>query len=295
MGMVRGGPTVAPDWTATNPDGPIAVGAKVEKLADGFIFTEGSTTDAQGNIFFVDQDNNRIMEWSIDGKLSTWMQPSGYANGMCFDNKGNLIACADEKNELWSIAPDKKVTVLVKEYNGKRLDGPNDVWVRPDGGIYMTDPLYRRSWWTDRPATAQQDKRAVYYLTPDGKTLTRVLDDFAMPNGIIGTPDGKTLYVSDINARKTYSYTINADGSLTDKKEFCQAGSDGMTIDNEGNVYFTGMGLTIFDKTGKQIEQIPRLYCANVCFGGKDRQLLFICSRDVVFGIRMRTRGVGPQ
>ncbi len=111
----------------------IAPGAKLEKLAGDFAFTEGPTCDKDGNVFFVDQPNNRIMEWSADGKFSTFMQPSGYANGMMFDANGNLIACADEHNELWSIAPDKTVTVLVTNYQGKYLNGPNDVWIAPNG------------------------------------------------------------------------------------------------------------------------------------------------------------------
>ena len=125
----------------------IAPDAKLEKLAGGFAFTEGPTCDKAGNVFFVDQPNNRIMEWNVEGKLSTFMQPSGYANGMMFDANGNLIACADEHNELWSITPDKKVTVLVKNYQGKYLNGPNDVWVAPNGAMYITDPFYRRTWW----------------------------------------------------------------------------------------------------------------------------------------------------
>src|SRR6266581_6151527 len=125
----------------------IAPGAKLEKLAGEFKFTEGPTCDKGGNVFFTDQPNNRIMKWSVDGKLSTFQQPAGRANGMYFDAKGNLIACADEKTELWSIAPDGTETVLVHEYEGKKLDGPNDVWVRPDGGMYLTDPFYGRPWW----------------------------------------------------------------------------------------------------------------------------------------------------
>ena len=110
----------------------IAPGAQVEKLAGDFIFTEAPASDAQGNVYFVDQDNNRIMEYDTAGKLTTFMQPSGYANGMTFDEHGQLIACADEKNEMWSIDPaTKKVTVLFNTYEGKLLNGPNDVWVNP--------------------------------------------------------------------------------------------------------------------------------------------------------------------
>ncbi|RPJ84057.1 MAG: SMP-30/gluconolactonase/LRE family protein, partial [Acidobacteria bacterium] len=108
--------------------GVIEPGAKLEKLAGGFEFTEGPAVDPAGNVLFTDQPNNRIMKWSTDGQLSTFMQPAGRANGMFFDRKGNLLACADEKTELWSIAPDDKITVLAKEYQGKPLNGPNDVW-----------------------------------------------------------------------------------------------------------------------------------------------------------------------
>jgi gluconolactonase len=284
----------APATTAS--DSPVAPGAKPQKLADGFSFTEGCTSDEQGNVFFVDQPNDSILEWTAEGKLITWMKPSGHSNGMCFDAKGDLISCADEKNELWSITPEKKVTVLVKEFAGKPLNGPNDVWIRPDGGMYMTDPLYPREWWSKERGQGQlQETRGVLYLAPDRKTLTRVISDFKQPNGIIGTPDGKTLYVSDIDASKTWSYTINADGTLADKKLFCSVGSDGMTIDSEGNVYTTTRGkVLIFDKTGQQIDSLP-INGANVCFGGKDGHTLFITARAELWAVQMRTKRVGPQ
>ena len=288
----RGDPT---GWTSSNPASPVAPGAKLEKLAGGFSFTEGPTANSAGDIFFVDQPNDRIMKWSREGQLSTFMQPSGHANGMSFDAKGNLIACADEMSELWSITPDKKVTVLLKGHQGKALNGPNDVWIRPDGGMYLTDPYYEREWWQQRGQAMQQDRQAVYFLSPDRKTLTRVIDDAQQPNGVIGTPDGKTLYVSDIRAGKTYSYAIEADGTVTDKKPFCDFGSDGMTIDSDGNVYTTSRGsLQIFDKTGKLIDQIP-VNAANCCFGGSDGHLLFVTARGDIYGLRMSTHGVGPQ
>ncbi|MCP4641230.1 MAG: SMP-30/gluconolactonase/LRE family protein, partial [bacterium] len=132
--------------------------------------------------------------------------------------------------------------------------------------------------------------QAVYYLTPDGKTLTRVADDLEQPNGIIGTPDGKTLYVTDIRAGKTYSYAIQKDGTLTDKTLFCEKGSDGMTIDSEGNLYLTGKGVLVFDKSGEQIEHIAidERWTANVCFGGPDRDWLFITASKGLYRVRMR-------
>lgn len=273
----------------------IAPGETLQKLAGGFDFTEGPACDAHGNIFFTDQPNDRIMEWSVDGKLSTFMHPCGRANGLCFDKKGNLWACADEKTELWRISPAGKVTVVVKDYEGKYLNGPNDVWIRPDGGMYLTDPYYQRNYWTH--TTKAQSGEYVFYLPPGGDKLVLVADDLKQPNGIIGTPDGKILYVSDIGAGKTYRYHIQRDGSLADKQLFCELGSDGMTIDNEGNIYLTGHGVTVFDWSGKQIEHIDvnEKWTGNICFGGRDRRLLFITASKGIYGIRMRVKGVGSQ
>ncbi len=269
----------------------IAKGAKPEKLAGDFSFTEGPACDHEGNIFFTDQPNNQIMKWSTDNKLTRFGENFGRANGMYFDRKGNLISCSDEKNELWSIAPDGKVTVLVKDFEGKKLNGPNDLWIAPNGGIYLTDPFYKRPWWDHQ--SSEQDGEHVYYLASGASKLVQVATDFEKPNGIVGTPDGKYLYIADIKGNKTWRYTINADGTLSGKKLFAELGSDGMTIDNKGNVYLTGKGVTIFNRDGVQIENIPipEGWTANVCFGGKDRHLLFITASKSVYGIKMKVKG----
>jgi sialate O-acetylesterase len=281
------------DWPKGGPI--VAPGAKLQKLAGDFKFTEGPAADADGNVYFTDQPNDRILKWGTDGKLSTFLQPCGRSNGLCFDGKGDLWACADEKNELWRIDPKGQVTVVVRDYKGKLLNGPNDIWIRPDGGIYLTDPYYKRDYWKRGPK--EQDREAVYYLAPDHKALTRVADDLEQPNGIIGTPDGKLLYVADIKANKTYAYDVQADGTLKNKRLFCDLGSDGMTLDSEGNVYLTGKGVTVFDRTGRQVEHIdvPEPWTANVCFGGQDRQTLFITASKSLYGLRMRVKGVGSQ
>jgi len=270
----------------------IAKGAKPEKLAGDFAFTEGPACDREGNIFFTDQPNNKIFKWSTDNKLTLFGENLGRANGMYFDRKGNLISCSDEKDELWSITPDKKVTILVKDFEGKKLNGPNDLWIAPNGGIYLTDPFYKRPWWDHE--TSQQDGEHVYYLAPAAIKLIRVAADLEKPNGIIGTPDGKYLYVADIKGNKTWRYTINANGTLTGKKLFTSLGSDGMTIDNRGNIYLTGKGVTIFNPEGVELENIPIAedWTANVCFGGKDRHLLFITASKSVYGIKMKVKGV---
>ena len=278
---VTAGPVTAPD-------------ARLQKLSGGFAFTEGPTCDAAGNVFFVDQPNNRIMEWSTEGKLSTFLQPSGHANGMMFDAQGNLIACADERNELWSITPDKKSTVLVKDYQGKYLNGPNDVWVDPNGAMFLSDPFYDRPWWDHHTKALPSEE--VFYLSPDRKTLRQVTDDLKKPNGITGTPDGKNLYVADIAARQTWRYDILPDGSLTNKTFFCAPGSDGMTIDEQGNIYITGNGVSVFNPAGKLIEHIdvPEPWTANVSFGGTDHKTLFITASKSFYSIRMAVKGGNP-
>jgi gluconolactonase len=186
------------------------------------------------------------------------------------------------------------VRCYVQGYQGKLLNGPNDVWLRHDGGLYITDPYYKRSYWKRGPKEMDE---CVYFLAPDRKKLTRVIDNMVRPNGIIGTPDDKLLYVSDIDGGKTYRYKIESDGSLTEKTLFCSLGSDGMTIDDEGNVYLTGKGVSVFDPTGNRIEHIdvPEPWTGNVCFGGKDRHTLFITASKGLYSLKMRVKGVGSQ
>jgi len=277
--------------TAKPGTGIVAPGAKLVLLADGFKFTEGPAADAKGNVFFTDQPNNKILEWSVDGKLSVFKKDAGRSNGLYFDEAGNLYACADLNNQLWEISPSGKVSVLVKDYKGKKLNGPNDLWVHPNGGIYLTDPFYKRDYWTRGPM--EQDGQDVYYLSPDHKKLTRVIDDLEQPNGIIGTPDGKRLYVADIKGNKTYTYRINADGTLSDKKTFVEMGSDGMTIDDEGDVYLVGKGVTVFNSKGEKIDYIAieKPWTGNITFGGKDKSKLFITASDSLYSIQTRVHG----
>ncbi|MDR0537204.1 MAG: SMP-30/gluconolactonase/LRE family protein [Tannerellaceae bacterium] len=270
----------------------IAKGAKVEKLADGFAFTEGPAADRYGNVFFTDQPNDRIWKWSIKGELSLFAEKQGRANGLYFDKKGRLLSCSDLDNEIWSIGMDGQHDVLISGYDGKPFNGPNDLWQHPNGGIYFTDPLYVRNYWTRNPEM-QLTGQHLYFLAPDGK-LSRMDTAYTQPNGIVGTPDGKKLYVADIGARKTFVYTIQPDGSLADRKLFTEMGSDGMTIDSEGNIYLTGRGVTVFNPAGEQIEHIDvdARWTANVCFGGKDRKTLFITASEYLYALRMNVKGV---
>ena len=269
----------------------IADNAQLQLISNQFSFTEGPAVDKNGNVYFTDQPNNRIWKYSTDGKLSVFIENAGRSNGTYFDKEGNLITCADEHNQMWSIAPDGKVTVLLKDFDGLHFNGPNDLWIDNKGGIYFTDPYYQRDYWTRRAPEIKGQK--VYYL-PKNKTPIVVADNLEQPNGIIGTPDNKYLYVADIKADKTYKFVINNDGKLSDQILFAPKGSDGMTIDSLGNIYLTGKGVTVFNSSGKLIEHIdvPEPWTANVTFGGKERNTLFITASKSVYTLKMKVKGI---
>ncbi|MEJ7739027.1 MAG: SMP-30/gluconolactonase/LRE family protein [Chitinophagaceae bacterium] len=269
----------------------IADGASLKLISKQFSFTEGPAVDKRGNVFFTDQPNNRIWKYGTDGKLSVFLENAGRANGLHFDKKGNLLACADEQNQLWSISPRGKVTVLLTDYKGQKFNGPNDLWVHPGGGIYFTDPYYQRNYWTrKRP---EIDGQKVYYLAKNQTTAVPVIENLRQPNGIIGTRDGRYLYVADLGGRKTFKYTINADASLSDGQLFADLGSDGMTIDNKGNIYITGNGVSVFNSRGKRIMHIPvpEKWTANVTFAGKKRDKLFITASEAIYILDMKVKG----
>ncbi len=270
----------------------IAENATLQRIDTAYVFTEGPAVDAAGNVYFTDQPNDQIVKWSTDGELSVFMQNTGRANGLYFDDAGNLLACADENNQLWLISMDKEVSVLVEDFEGKKLNGPNDLWIDADEGIYFTDPFYKRDYWTREEKEIEEER--LYYVSPDRQSVTVAADGFVRPNGLIGTPDGKTLYVADIGDSKTYAFTINPDASLTDRRLFTEMGSDGMTLDTAGNVYLTGRGVTVFNPSGEQIEhiEVDEKWTANVTFGGADRQTLFVTAMGAVYTLDMQVAGV---
>lgn len=268
----------------------IAKGSQVEKVATGYSFTEGPAVAPNGEVFFTDQPNNAIYIWNEKKGIRPFEVDGERANGLYFDADGQLVVCADYRNKLLKIGMDGKKTVLAESYDGKHLNGPNDLWIHPNGNIYITDSYYHRDWWPEGHKQ-EQDVRGVYCVYPDGK-LVRLTGDYKMPNGIIGTPDGKTLYVADIEDSKIWKYTIKEDGTLSNKTFFAPEGSDGMTIDQKGNVYLTNKAVSVFAPDGRKIGEltIPE-QPANVTFGGKDRKTLFITARTSVFAIRMNVRG----
>ncbi|RKS97698.1 SMP-30/gluconolactonase/LRE family protein [Chryseobacterium defluvii] len=263
---------------------------KPEKISDQFSFTEGPSSDEEGNVYFTDQPNDKIYVWEWKtNRIIEFLDKTGRANGTHFDKDGNLITCSDDQGEIWKISKDKNVQVLLKGFEGKRLNGPNDVWNDSSGGLYFTDPLYEREYWDD--FKQEIPHKSLYYRNKEGKVIK--IDTFTQPNGIVGSEKFKKLYVSDIDAKKTYVYDILGEGKLSEKKLFCEMGSDGMTLDKHGNLYLTGDGVRVFNRSGKKIYHIPipEDWTSNVTFGGENNDILFITASKSVYILPTKVKG----
>jgi gluconolactonase len=281
-------------FSVANSQSLVAPGAKLELVSSQFKFTEGASVDKAGNVYFTDQPNNTIWKYDTKGKLSLFRDNAGRSNGTYVDKKGNLITCADEKGQLWSIDKKGKETVMLANFQGHQFNGPNDLWIDPKGGIYFTDPYFQRDYWERKSPDAGMKGENLYYL-PKGKKEPIVVDDqFIKPNGVVGTPDGKNLYAAEIAKKFIYKYDIQPDGKLTNRRVFCEDRADGITLDEKGNVYLAGNGVTIYDPSGKQIEHIdvPSKWTANLCFGGPAKDVLFITASESVYTIKMAVKGV---
>jgi gluconolactonase len=251
--------------------------ADLQQVAGEYLFSEGPVADQNGNVYFSDINAGKIYKWSTDGSVTVFIQGLNKPNGLAFDGNGMLIVCEGGNGRLISIDPHGQITVLVDQYNGVRFNEPNDLWIDPQGGVYFTDPAYQ--------SAVVQDGEHVYYLFPDRSQVIRVISDMVRPNGIVGTADGKLLYVTDHGAGQTFSYDINPDGTLVNKKLFVSIGSDGMELDAAGNLYLTTPNkIQVFDTAGNFLQDIPtRENPTNVAFGGADGKTLFITARTAVY------------
>lgn len=271
---------------ACAPPPPIAEDAEVAILAEGFQFTEGPAVAPNGDVYFTDQPSDRILRF--DGEeVHTFMHPSGRSNGLYFDGRGRLLTCADEEGQILAIfVPGGDFDIEWQGHDGKQLNGPNDLWVDADGGIWFTDPYYQRPWWTR--TQPDQIAQRVYYISPDHE-LFIAAEGFTRPNGIIG--DGEHLYVADIGAQRTYAYEILGRGELGEPRLVIEQGSDGMTIDAEGRLYLTGKGVTIVDAaSGEVVARVAQDHrTSNVTFRGST---LIITARDKLLGLETNTRGI---
>lgn len=271
---------------------PVAAAAEptVTKLCGGFKFTEGPTVDSIGNVLFTDIPNSKIhICWlTHDNNVTTYWTKAKRANGLHYVKDRGLFVCVGGEGKVIWITRDSDDETIVKvvadQYNGKPFNSPNDLWMDPKGGIYFTDPRYG-----GKRDNLPQDGEHVYYASPDFKKVTRVIDDMVRPNGLIGTPDGKRLYVADPGSKKTFVYTINSDATLSDKKLFAEQGSDGMTLDVLGNVYLTADAVDVYSPAGNKIRSIaiPERP-SNVTYRRKDgRQWLYVTARTSLYEVAM--------
>ncbi len=261
--------------------GIVADNAEVKTCCSGFKFTEGAALGPDGRIYFSDIPNSNVHAYDPESeKLETYREESGASNGLYWAPNDALISCEGGNRTVTRHFIGGDYEKLVGKFNGKQLNSPNDVELDNIGGFYFTDPRYG-----DRE-NMEMEVEGVYYVDRKQK-LTRVIDDLVRPNGLIMSPDFSILYVADAGANKTYRYDVKGPGDIANKTEFAPIGSDGMTNDDFGNIYFThGQYVHVYSPTGEEIEKIefPEKP-ANVTFGGKDRNVLFVTARTSLYSV----------
>jgi gluconolactonase len=231
-------------------------------------FFEGPSRDVSNNVYFTDRPHNRIYIWTDDNDLSLWWSSSGGANGTYRSKDGDLLVCQNDLKRVARVDADKNVTVLVDNYMGSAFYNCNDIWEAPDGGIYFTDPRW------------SPNSGYTYYIAPGATQAVRLTTSVIQPNGIIGTQDGKTLYINDDQGQKTYRYKILSDGTVTNGVVFGNNGRDGMTIDDQGNVYactWSTSTINVYDEDGNAIDAVNvGQQCWNCTIFGPDKDKLFV-------------------
>jgi gluconolactonase len=252
-------------------------------VGGAYQFAEGPVTSQDGNVYFSDVNAGKIYKWSPDRSVNIFVEGLNAPNGLAFDSAGNLVVCEGGNGRLISITSKGVVTVVADQYNGIRFNEPNDLWIDLQGGIYFTDPSYN--------SEVVQKGENVYYVTPNGGQVIRVVDDQVKPNGIEGSKDGKKLYIADWGANRTYVYDINSDGSLYNRQLVVASGSDGLTLDPAGNLYLTTLNqVSIYDASGKLLQKITTPENpTNLTFAGLNGSTLFITARTAVYTVQFST------
>jgi gluconolactonase len=267
-----------------------------EQVATGLTFTEGPVWLTSGELLFSDIPKNRIYSWTQGGGAKVWREPSGQSNGLTLDQQGRLLACEHANRRVSRTEADGTVVALAEQYQGKRLNSPNDLVVHSSGAVYFTDPPYGV-----QQRDRELDFQGVYRLDSKG-TLTLLVNDFAKPNGIALSPDEKTLYVDDTDRRHVRAFDVGEDGGVGHGRVFATmenlgpGAADGMKLDADGRVYCTGPGgCWCFqpDGTALGVIHLPQVP-ANVGWGEDDRQTLYFTAQSSIYRVRMKVRGLVP-
>ncbi len=282
----------------------VSSGQNIEKLGDGY---GGGDGPAEGPLWwkegsyllFSDIHNNRRMKWAQGQGVTLFQEPTNRANGLTRDLQGRLLAAEHDSRRVTRQEPDGSITVVANSFKGQRLNRPNDVIVKSDGAIYFTDP------WTSPLPREQWDLTfsGVYRVTPDLGTLTLLVGDFIVPNGLAFSPDESVLYINDTRKGHIRAFDMLPNGTLAIQSERVFADlsgdrpgvPDGMKVDVEGNVYCGGSGgVWVLDPSGKHLGTIAHGETAttNVAFGGDDWKTLFFTSRNTLGSVQCKIAGV---
>lgn len=282
---------------------------QAERLASGFVFTEGPLWHPDGYWLFVDVRANLIYRLRPGGQPEIIRDNSGSSNGMTFDLQGRLIICEGDNRQITRLEPDGTYTPIAQRLGGKRINRPNDLVTRSDGSIYFTDPGGRLT-----PEERELDFSGVHRIAPDG-SLSNVTAETEYPNGIAFSPDERTLYVAITRRDERCieeknrgevcthqlirAFDVAPDGTLSNNRVFANMASaadgvpDGMKVDVEGRVYCTGPeGVWVFDASGQHLGviRLPEIP-ANCAWGGPDHRTMLFTARTSVYSMRMKTPG----
>ena len=274
--------------------------AALEQLGTGCEFTEGPVWHAEGKfLLFSDIPANQMKKWTAEEGITNFRVPSGKSNGLTYDKQGRLVTCEHANRRVSRTEADGTVVTIASHYEGKRLNSPNDVIVKSDGSIYFSDPPYGLT--ADYGVEGEQDLdfQGVYRLSPDGQTLTLLIDDFDRPNGLCFSPNESILYIDDTERLHVRAFDVQPDGTIANGRIFAEEEGDdgvpdGMKIDVHGNVYLTGPGgIWIFDTSGEHLGvlQTPER-AANLGWGGDDWTTLFITASTSIYSIQCKVSGI---
>ncbi len=267
--------------------------AEPRRIASGFEFTEGPAFSSRGQLLFSDIPASRIVELLPDGTERDFLRPSGRANGLLFDHRGNLFACQGGSRRVVRIDPaDMSVTVIADKYDGKPFNSPNDLTLDGSGGVYFTDPHYGRQEERTQPVMG------VYYVSRDG-VVSRVINSLRQPNGIVTSPDGRHLFVANMADSEIHRYRIAGPGKLGEHQVFFKAdpavdgrGPDGMALDAKGNLYTAFRKLVVISHTGEIVGRVELPEKPSNCaFGGEGRKTLYVTARTSVYALNMKVPG----
>jgi gluconolactonase len=282
----------------------VDTGETIHDLADGFGGAQGPAEGPLwwkegGYLLFSDIHNNKRMKYEPGKGVSLFLEPTNRANGLTRDLQGRLVACEHDSRRVTRLELDGSLTVICNSYQGRQLNRPNDVVVKSDGAIYFTDP------WTNPNPPNQWDLpfSGVYRLTPDLGTLTLLVDDFTLPNGLAFSPDESVLYINDTRRGHIRAFDVMPNGAISRASDRVFADlrgpepgvPDGMKVDVEGNVYCGGAGgIWVMDKTDKKLGRIVHGAPAttNIGFGGDDWKTLYVTSRNHLGSVKVKVPGI---